>query len=81
MALYRLQLTSTVLVTAVVVAVPVGRGTVADLLPVAIGVAIGNVLVQALCMLAVLTPPALRRLTRVTPRRDDDLTHPTHSPR
>jgi O-antigen/teichoic acid export membrane protein len=77
MAYARLQLTSTVLVTAVVVAVPVGRGTVADLLPVAIG----YVLVQALCMLAVLTRPALRRLTRVTPRHDDDLTHPTHSPR
>jgi hypothetical protein len=34
--------------------------------------------VQALCMLTVLTLPALRRLTATTPRRDDDL---TQSPR
>jgi len=32
-------------------------------------------------MLTVLTLPALRRLTATTPRRDDDLTHPTRSPR
>jgi hypothetical protein len=75
MAYARLQLTSTVLVTAVVIAVPVGRGTVADLLPVALG----YVVVQALCMLTVLMLPVLRRLTRTTPRRDDDLTRPTQS--
>jgi O-antigen/teichoic acid export membrane protein len=73
----RLQLTSTVLVIAVVIAVPVGSGTVADLMPVAIG----YVVVQALCMLTVLALPALRRLAPTTPRRDDDLTHPTQSPR
>ena len=73
----RLQLTSTVLVTVVVIVVPVGDRTVADLVPVAIG----YVVVQALCMLTVLTLPALRRLTATTPRRDDDLTHPTRSPR
>jgi len=39
------------------------------------------VVVQALCMLAVLALPALRRLTATTPPRDDDLTRPTHSPR
>ena len=62
MAYARLQLTSTVLVTAVVVVVPVGGGTVADLLPVAIG----YVVVQTVCALTVLMLPALRRLRRAT---------------
>jgi len=59
----RLQLTSTVLVTVVVIVVPVGDSTVADLLPVAIG----YVVVQALCMLAVLALPAFRRPTPTPP--------------
>lgn len=64
-AFARLQLASTVLVAGAVVVVPVGHGTVSDLLPVA-----GSyVAIQAICAAAVLgSSAARRRSAKTTPR-------------